>query len=264
MSRKIVLIAALLVGIVAAALTKVYLSAQEAEITRQKAEFNRRYGSMEAVCFKNDVPAGTVLEKRDLGLKTVPELGLRGQAITIDEVDGIIGRKVTIAHSRGDVLMWGDLEGGDTRKQGLSSDIKRQMRAISINCSGANAVAGNLRANDHVDVIGTFTFPQSDGTIKNGDVITCTLLQNVLVLAIGDTTAKLVGARAQGTTVTLEVTPREAEVIAFTEQMKGSLVLTLRNRSDASYEKELPQVNFEQIKLEIEQLNLKRQQRLGH
>ena len=264
MSRKIVLVAALVVGIVAAALTKIYLSAQEAEIAHEKAEFNRRYGSMEAVCFKNDVPAGAVLEKRDLGLKTVPELGLRGQAITLDEVDSIIGRKVAIAHTRGEVLMWGDLEGGDVRNQGLSADVKRQMRAISINCSGANAVAGNLRANDHVDVIGTFTFPAADGTVKNGDIVTCTLLQNVLVLAIGDATAKLGGTRAQGTTVTLEVSPREAEVIAFTEQMKGSIVLTLRNRSDASYEKELPQVNFERIKTEIEQLNLKRQQRLGH
>jgi Flp pilus assembly protein CpaB len=92
--------------------------------------------------------------------------------------------------------------------------------------------------------------------------VTSTILQNVLVLAIGKQTAK---TRAQGsaaayTTVTLEVTPREAEMLAFTEQMKGRLVLTLRNRNDTHFEKELPKVDFDKIMSEIEELNLNRQQ----
>ena len=64
-------------------------------------------------------------------------------------------------------------------------------------------------------------------------------------------------------TVTLEVTPREAEMLAFAEQMRGRLSLSLRNRSDVSYEKELPQVDFAKIRSEIEDLNQKRQQRMG-
>jgi hypothetical protein len=36
-------------------------------------------------------------------------------------------------------------------------------------------------------------------------------------------------------------------------------MLTLRNRNDTSYEKELPKVDFEKIRSEIEELNLKRQ-----
>ena len=93
--------------------------------------------------------------------------------------------------------------------------------------------------------------------------MTCTILQNVLVLATGSETAKS-RLRSQGisraySTVTLEVTPREAEMLAFAEQIKGRLVLTLRNRNDTSYEKELPKVDFEKIRGEIEELNLKRQ-----
>ena len=49
-------------------------------------------------------------------------------------------------------------------------------------------------------------------------------------------------------------------MLAFAEQIKGRLVLTLRNRNDTSYEKELPKVDFEKIRSEIEELNLKRQQ----
>jgi Flp pilus assembly protein CpaB len=62
-------------------------------------------------------------------------------------------------------------------------------------------------------------------------------------------------------TVTLEVTPREAEMLAFAEQIRGRLSLSLRNRSDVSYEKELPKVDFEKIRSTIEELNLKRQQK---
>jgi pilus assembly protein CpaB len=133
------------------------------------------------------------------------------------------------------------------------------MRAVSINCSGAAAVSSMVRPNDHVDVVGTFNFDRESGS-KN--FVTCTILQNVLVLATGNDTAKTrsAGEAARSySTVTLEVTPREAEMLAFAEQMKGRLVLTLRNRNDTSFEKELPKVDFEKIRSEIEELNLKRQ-----
>ena len=64
-------------------------------------------------------------------------------------------------------------------------------------------------------------------------------------------------------TVTLEVTPREAEMLVFAEQIKGRLVLSLRNRNDTSYEKELPQVDFAKIRAEIEDLNVQRQTDMG-
>ena len=129
--------------------------------------------------------------------------------------------------------------------------------------------AVTLVADDHVDVIGTFNFPDDEGKIKRGDPVTCTILQNVLVLATGKDTSKtqsrelgMVGG-SNYSTVTLEVTPREAEMLAFAEQIKGRLILTLRNRNDTSSEKELPQIDYLKIRQEMEELNLKRQQKLG-
>jgi Flp pilus assembly protein CpaB len=87
------------------------------------------------------------------------------------------------------------------------------------------------------------------------------------VLATGKETAKSAIARSDAfgagtySTVTLEVTPREAEMLAFAEQIRGRLSLSLRNRSDVSYEKELPKVDFEKIRSTIEELNLRRQQK---
>ena len=45
--------------------------------------------------------------------------------------------------------------------------------------------------------------------------------------------------------------------------MKGRLTLTLRNKNDTSFERELPQVDYEKIRATIEELNLKRQQKNG-
>lgn len=262
MKRKIVLLVSLAAGILAAVLTKVYIAAKDAEVREMKEAIRQRYGTMEVLCFVRDVPAGTALAKADLGLKSVPAIGMRGQALTVENVTDIVGRKLMLGHRRGDVVFWADVEGGNPTVKGLSADIKKTMRAVSIDCSGAASVSGMVRPNDHVDVIGTFEFGKGENGRKN--FVTCTILQNVLVLATGGETAKerarSLGATQPFSTVTLEVTPREAEMLAFAEQIRGRLVLTLRNRNDTSFEKELPKVDFEKIRAEIEELNLMRQQ----
>ena len=263
MKRKIVLIASLVAGLIAAVLTRFYIAAKDAEVRDLKDSINRRYGTMEVLCYSKEIPSGTALQKSDLGVKSVPAIGMRGQALTVESVTDIVGKKVLLGHRRGDVVFWADIEGGNPAASGLSADIKRQMRAISINCAGAASVSGMVKPNDHVDVIGTFDLTDpAKASSKAKAIVTSTILQNVLVLAIGKQTAK---TRAQESaagyaTVTLEVTPREAEMLAFTEQMKGRLVLTLRNRNDTHFEKELPKVDFEKIMAEIEELNLSRQQ----
>ena len=262
MKKEIVLTVALVAGVAAAVLTHFYLSARNAEVNELKSSINRRFGTMDVLCFNHDLPGGTPLAKADLGVKSVPAIGMRGQALTVENVADVIGRKTLIAHRRGDVLFWSDVEGGNPAESGLSADVKRQMRAFSINCSGAASVSGMVKPNDHVDVIGTFDFEAKSGG-KN--FVTCTILQNVLVLATGQRTAKSRGrdlspsGNVNFSTVTLEVTPREAEMLAFANEIKGRIMLSLRNRNDPSFEKELPKVDFEKIRSEIEELNLKRQ-----
>ena len=264
MKRQIVLVASLVAGLLAAILTRVYVSHKESEIGRELAALKERYGTIDVLFFRHDVPAGTVLKKSDLLAGFVPRTGLRAQAVPAESYMELIGRKTTVYHKAQDVVFWSDIEGGDTSRDGLSASVKRQMRAISINVNGASSVSGMVRPNDHVDVIGTFNFPDDDGKIKKGDPVTCTILQNVLVLATGKQTAKthvpdLGAGGANYATVTIEVTPREAEMLAFAEQIRGRLMLTLRNGNDTSTERELPNVDFTKIRSEIEELNQKRQ-----
>ena len=124
MKQKIVLIAAVVAGLVAAVLTRFYLSAKDAEITAMKERYAARYGKIEVLCYAEDVPSGTVLSKNQLALRVVPEMGLRGQALTIENLGDVIGRKVVLSHREKDVVFWADIEGGNPRHTGLSSDMK--------------------------------------------------------------------------------------------------------------------------------------------
>ena len=268
MKQKIVLIMSAAVGIAAAMLTRAYLTAKDAETRRLINGFYSRHGIIEVLGFARDVPGGTILTMGDLGTKKVPSSGLRGQALTKANLQDVIGKKTIIGHKKDDVIFWSDVEGGNPVATGLAADIRRRKRAISVNVAGAASVSGMVKPNDHVDVIGTFSFPKPSPDGKNilQELVTCTILQNVLVLATGKETAKTpvpIFGSSSYATVTLEVTPREAEMLVFAEQIKGRLVLSLRNRNDMSYEKELPQVDFEKIRSEIEELNVKRQLDMG-
>lgn len=269
MKQKIVLIVAVVAGLLAALLTRTYLTSKDAEYRKLKADFTAKHGTFDVLCFAKDVPSGTVIREEDLRKKTVPQSGLNGQALTRANVPDIVGRRLVNGRRAKEVLFWSDIEGGNPVGGGLAADIRKKMRAVSINASGAAAVSGMVRPNDHVDVIGTFSFPKTapDGKTVVQELVTCTMLQNVLVLATGKDTAKSAPLHTPGgtsySTVTLEVTPREAEMLVFAEQIRGRLSLSLRNRNDTSYEKELPQVDFAKIRDEIETLNTKRQLEIG-
>jgi pilus assembly protein CpaB len=135
------------------------------------------------------------------------------------------------------------------------------MRAMSISVSGAASVSNMVRPSDRVDVLGTFTLP-SKTMAGETELVTLTILQNVVVLATGqETTESFSGGGANYSTVTLEVTPSEAEVLTFAEQMRGRLTLTLRSPTDTSFEEALPSVNFEDIRGKLEDMNRERQNR---
>lgn len=268
MKKHIVLIVALVAGLAAAFLTRLFIASKEAELHQQENEFREKFGEIQVICLTQDAPAGTVITKSILTEKVVPKVGFAEKAISLSRAYDAVGSRTVVSHRKGEVLFWSDIEGGDPSTKGLSADIKNQMRAMSINVSGAASVSGMVRPNDHVDVMGTFDFPSDEGKLRRGDPVTCTILQNVLVLATGHDTAKSRPGRAnlgsmQGySTVTLEVTPREAEMLAFAEQIRGRLSLTLRSATDTSYEKELPIVDFSKIQSEIVELNQKRQMKI--
>lgn len=243
MKSRLVLAASLASGLAAAILTQAYIASKENDLATVKERFKREYGEMEALCFNRDIASGSIISLADLSLVKTYRKGNEGSVLTAADSHDITGRRTIGFHRKGEPLRWNDIEGGEPNAAGLAAKVATSLRAMSISVNSPAAVSGHIRPGDTVDVIGTFDFPDGDGAGKKGEAATCTVLQNVHVLA------------KDNATVTLAVTPREAEMLAFAEHIKGRLVLTLRNRNDIGTEDALPTVDFSRIRDQIERLN---------
>jgi pilus assembly protein CpaB len=109
---------------------------------------------------------------------------------------------------------------------GLAPTIPVGMRAVTVRVNDVAGVAGFVLPGMKVDVLVTGRPPDA-----NGDT-TFTVLQNVLVLSAGQTIQPDARGQAiQAPTVTLLVTPTDAETLILAGR-DGQIQLVLRNSSD--------------------------------
>jgi len=111
----------------------------------------------------------------------------------------------------------------------LAAILPAGMRAISTRIKEETGVGRLILPNDHVDVILT---QRRRGRTGGDDYVTDTLFRNVRVLAIGQLIEAREGKKlAEGNTATLELTPRQAEILALANSM-GEISLALRSIAD--------------------------------
>jgi pilus assembly protein CpaB len=271
MKEKAILIISLFIGLVALFLTTRYLKGKETEFNKRIEAIYAGAKKIQVVVAKGDIPSGTVITKTDLALDSVFETAAGSHAVMRDDATQVLGKKALFPIKRGDVVSWAFIEGGIPSVGGLSSIITPGLRALSLPVGGSSAVSGMIQPKDNVDVLGTFSFPSElPGQMET---VTLTILQDVTILATGQTTTRqqlLRGTerstrRTSGySSVTLEVTPKEAELLVFAQQLKGSLTLTLRHPKDVTWKRELPSVNFDHIQNQLPAINLERQRNVRH
>lgn len=257
MKQKLVLIASVVCGLIAFFLTGQYLK-KEREALYKGAE------TIEVLAAARDLPVGTIIDPaKDLGLTKLFKRSVGDNVCRVEDIETLRGKKTLFPISKKNPVNWSFIDMPDRNRYGLSSMIKPGMRAVSINASGSASLSGLVQPNDRVDILGTFTFPSRK---KAGETesVTLTVLQDVSILATGTKLGKSQpGVMQTGggsfSTITLEVTPREAEVLVFAQHVKGQLLLTLRNEADVSYEPLLPEVDFQHIEEKLPELNQYRQ-----
>lgn len=256
MKNKLVLLIAILVGIIA-----FWLSARYLDKERDKLYAGAQ--KIQVIAAARDLPAMTIIEVEDLGMKSVYKSAVGESVFLPEDLQKIKGKKLKYQVKKGSPIMWSQVDMPRDIQTGLAPIIKTRNRAISISISGAAAVSGLVKPNDHVDVLGTFTFPSRTNP-KEAESVTLTLMQNVTVLATGAQIAgqELADTRAQQggySTVTFEVSPEEAEILVFAQQTRGQLYLTLRNPDDIYSKEDLPSVNFDYLEAQLKAINEKRQ-----
>lgn len=111
----------------------------------------------------------------------------------------------------------------------LSAMMSPDMRAVSIEISAESASGGFVLPNDRVDLILTYDQRSQPERGVSERTIANTIIQNVRILAIDQNFAVNVEGEATrlGSTATIEVTPREAELVAMAQRV-GKVTLALR------------------------------------
>lgn len=256
MKNKLILVIAILMGVLAFWLSARYLDKERDALYKGAIK-------VDVIVAKHNLPAQTILSVSDLAINAVYKSQVGDNVFMATDLKKIEGKRLKYALKRSEPVWWSHVDMPRDIQRGLAPIIRKRNRAVSISISGAAAVSGLVKPNDHVDVLGTFTFP-SRSNPQQVESITLTLMQNVTVLATGSNLARQnmeMETTQQGgySTVTFEVSPREAELLVFAQQTRGQLYLTLRSPDDIYSEVALPSVNFDYLESVLNELNEKRQ-----
>jgi len=212
------LVLALTSGVVAALLALRYLRERT---TPLMASEPRR---TTIVLSARSLPVGAVVTERDVKLVGWPAEALPSGYIR--SVKDAVGRGVITPVAENEPLLEAKVSTKDAGG-GLPIIIRDGMRAMSVRVDEVIGVAGFVLPGTRVDVMLTL-----DRSASRPQATTKTLLQNVQILAAGQSVTRDKEGKPQTVTViTLLVSPDDAELLALAAK-EGRLQLALRNTLD--------------------------------
>jgi pilus assembly protein CpaB len=116
----------------------------------------------------------------------------------------------------------------------MAAILPAGMRAVSTEISPETGAGGFILPNDHVDVILSRRDREAEKSSGHDAFVSETILNNIRVLAIDQAVEEKNGQKVVvGKTATLELTPRQAEMLALARQL-GTLSLALRSIADGN------------------------------
>jgi pilus assembly protein CpaB len=192
-----------------------------------------------------DIPVGAKITTDSVTWQDWPKSGITERFISAtegegkDQVEPLVGAIARATIFQGEPITNAKLIQSD--RGFMSAMLPTGMRAVAVRIAADTSAGGFILPNDHVDVI--MTRPSPDPATSGGSAyLTETILNNVRVLAIdqtienvdtasGDNTSST-GQTVVGQTATLELTPRQAQIITVAQQMSDRLALALRSIAD--------------------------------
>ncbi len=218
-ANKRLLIVAVIIGLITVLALNQHMKAMQSEVSAFAGA-----SQISVVVAESTIPQHTRITSEMLTTELIPEDAVHPEALTsIDEAVGGISRSDIV---KGEQVL-GSRIATEKRRASLSYRIPEQLRGISIPVSEVSGVSGYISPGDRVDVIVAY-----DDREINETKAVYTVAQNVLVLATGEYTQEQDNEEKQlVSTVTLGVTPGQAEVLAYANQW-GTFHLTLRSPLD--------------------------------
>lgn len=239
MTKQHKLIAAVILGLITAFAAWTWTKQYEGELRSE--QFLKLKGNVALV--RNE----TVITDEMIQVVDLPEKFASGLAAVAEPVDSraaLVGRRAIQDVSAGSILLKQFF--APELMADLSSEIAPGSRALTVSVNAESTVGYFVRPGSRVDLIGTFLLPSADNAAFGDrlNIQTRVVLRDVRILAVG--TARSFSeyqrlATNGYATVTLQVTPEEANVLAFAQQqLSGPLTMVLRPVNEPNDPKSLP------------------------
>lgn len=216
----VMLFVALLFGGLAVFIARVWLSAQQPQVTQQNIPEAPKVVTETVVVARKELQFGEPLTPEVMAEVAWPkEAKPEGSFSTIADVTKDGGRVVLTPIGNNEPILAWKLSGPGGRAT-LSALVKEGMRAVTIRVNDTSGVAGFVLPGDRVDVL----YTRERGDAPSIDV----LFQNVRVLAVNQNVDEKNGNPIDGRTATLELSPLDAQKLSLA-QSTGGLSFTLRS-----------------------------------
>ncbi|MFT7526527.1 MAG: Flp pilus assembly protein CpaB, partial [Arenicella sp.] len=224
-----------------------YLNAKEAQLRR---ELTPVVEMRDAIVASQALLKGSVLSTSNLSVRSIPAEYLSREALTPADFDAVDGKILIQNVDQGNVILASYL--ALSFPKDFSDTIPLKRRAMTIQVDELNSINGFIRPGNRIDLFANLpgnalaseASEDGEGNSSSGGVIP--ILENVEVLATGQSAAREyeeqvrllrggynVDINTAYTTLTLNVTPREAAILV-TAKEAGDLLALLRNRNDQS------------------------------
>jgi pilus assembly protein CpaB len=218
---KIALVVAVFFGLIAAYGIYNFLS------ERQKAEETLRAANQEIVIAAQDIPPGTTFNEETMKkglLKTTPWPKNSIPAGAFSSQQQIVGKVNRVKILANEPILESRLAGEGA---GLTVRLEAGKRAIALSVNEIVGVSGFIVPDDRVDVILTTTPLSAGDSTKISKIV----MQNKRVLSVAQSTEQKDGKPQLARSITLEVTPEEAEKLSLASS-EGQIALALRGLGD--------------------------------
>ncbi len=229
----IIAIVALVVAGATGLLIQSWMHAQRDAMLRSIPKAPRASGAPKVLVARKSLPAGTFLKPEHVEWRAWPKNGvakaylLKGKR-TVNELVGAVVRR---GISAGEPVTDGRIVKPGERGF-MAAVLTPGMRAVSVPINATTGIAGFVFPGDRVDLILTHKLRSGKGQNKKTHQVSETVLTGVRVLGVDQRSSN---QRAEGKgkvkvpkTTTIEVTPKQAEMVAVAKEI-GKLSLSLRS-----------------------------------